>query len=540
MGSSPASALGGVTGGGSMAMKSDQEAMISEKIAPVLVARTLGPFDLVVIFVAIVLFINNSSGVQFAGPSMFIFWPLAFLTFLITGAFVTAQLGRMFPEEGSLYVWTHKVLGPFWGFFAGFVAWWPGPLVMVAAGILVANFLQQFAVFVNSGCAAPCIFTENWQIGLVVLAVIWFSSMMSLLKMRVTQNYVNVQFFFYGAAILLIGLAGVVWLLKGNPSANSFASGWNPLRKDLGTAALGIPANLTFFSFAILALLGIETPLNMGVEVRGGEKAIRTYLVWGCVIVMAAYLWTTWGNMVSVPLDQLNGTTGGAEAVGAAMGKGLGAVVALILAWVFLTAAVVYNYAFARLLFVSGLEKRLPHQIGRVNRNKVPANAVLLQSVLATIITILVFFVLGSGTSDPYKYFYALYAGLTIVWCISTALLFLDIFFAKRANPMRFEQERRAPLWVLYVCGVVGSLVNVVAVFLIFTGSWYPPGYPTLFEWNMWMLGITAVSVISGIVIFAISQSTRRGKSDEELIAEHGVVEREIAEDLPGGSMAPG
>ena len=522
-----------------MATRTDEQQMISERIAPVLVARTLGPFDLVVIFVAIVLFINNSSGVQFAGPSMFIFWPIAFLTFLITGAFVTAQLGRMFPEEGSLYVWTHKALGPFWGFFAGFVAWWPGPIVMVAAGVLVANFLQQFAVLVNSGCAAPCIFTENWQIGLVVLGVIWFSALMSLLRLRVTQNYVNVQFFFYAAAIFLIGLAGVVWLLKGNASANSFATGWNPFRKDLGTAALGIPANLTFFSFAILALLGIETPLNMGVEVKGGEKAIRTYLIWGCIIVMAAYLWTTWGNMVSVPLNQLNGTTGGAEAVGASMGKGLGAIVALILAWVFLTATVVYNYAFARLLFVSGLEKRLPHQVGKVNQNKVPANAVILQTVIATIVTLIVFFLLGFGQSDPYKYFYALYAGLTIVWCISTALLFLDIFFARRANPMRFEQERRAPLWVLYASGAVGSLVNIIAVFLIFTGSWYPPGYPTLFEWNMWMLGIAAVSVISGIVIYAISQQTRGRKTDEELMAEHGVVEREIAEDMPGGSMGP-
>src|ERR671935_29261 len=349
-----------------MATRTDEQQMISERIAPVLVARTLGPFDLVVIFVAIVLFINNSSGVQFAGPSMFIFWPIAFLTFLITGAFVTAQLGRMFPEEGSLYVWTHKALGPFWGFFAGFVAWWPGPIVMVAAGVLVANFLQQFA---------------------------------------------------------------------------------------------------------ILALLGIETPLNMGVEVKGGEKAIRTYLIWGCIIVMAAYLWTTWGNMVSVPLNQLNGTTGGAEAVGASMGKGLGAIVALILAWVFLTATVVYNYAFARLLFVSGLEKRLPHQVGKVNQNKVPANAVILQTVIATIVTLIVFFLLGFGQSDPYKYFYALYAGLTIVWCISTALLFLDIFFAERASPNRFEEARRVPRWVLNASGAVGTVANIVAVFFIFTGS---------------------------------------------------------------------
>ncbi len=211
-----------------MASRPDEQ-MISEKVAPVLVARTLGPFDLVVIFVAIVLFINNAAGLQFAGPSVFIFWIVAFATFLITGAFVTAQLGRMFPEEGSLYVWTHKVLGPFWGFFAGFVAWWPGPISLVFIGILFANFLQQASVFIKPSCEFPCLFTENWQIGVVVLLVIWFSALMSYLKMRVTQNYVNVLFWFYAAVIFLIGFAGVWWLLQGNSAATGLRDGMGSL-----------------------------------------------------------------------------------------------------------------------------------------------------------------------------------------------------------------------------------------------------------------------------------------------------------------------
>ena len=260
--------------------------------------------------------------------------------------------------------------------------------------------------------------------------------------------------------------------------------------------------------------------MNMGVEVRGGERAIRTYLVWGSIIVVVAYLWTTWGNMVTVPVDKLNGTTGGAQSVGAAMGKPLGVIVALILAWVFLTAAVVYNYAFARLLFVSGLEKRLPHQMGRVNKNKVPANAIVVQTVIASIIAAIVFFIYGAGTSDPYKYFYALYAGLTIVWCISTALLFLDVFFAKRANPVKFEEARRAPMWVLYTSGAVGTVANIFAVFFIFTGTWYPPGWPKLSQWNYWMIAITGVSILAGITIYLVSQQSRRGKSDAELLAE--------------------
>ena len=101
--------------------------MISEKVAPTLVGRLLNSFDLGVIFVALVLFVSNSSTVQFAGSAIYVFWILGFLTFLIPGALVTAQLGRMFPEEGSLYVWTHKALGKFWGFFARPARAWPGP-----------------------------------------------------------------------------------------------------------------------------------------------------------------------------------------------------------------------------------------------------------------------------------------------------------------------------------------------------------------------------------------------------------------------------
>jgi amino acid transporter len=165
----------------------DERAMVSEKVAPVLLAKTLTSFDLVVIFVGIVLFIVNSAGFQFAGPRAFVYLILAYLTFLIPGAIVTSQLGRMFPEEGSIYVWTHKALGPFWGFFAGFVAWWPGPLAMVFAPIIVVSLAQ--GVWGD-------VLTETWQQGLLILAVLWFSAAVALLRQRVSQNYVNFQFFF--------------------------------------------------------------------------------------------------------------------------------------------------------------------------------------------------------------------------------------------------------------------------------------------------------------------------------------------------------
>ena len=111
----------------------------------------------------IVLFANQGSVIQAAGAAGFVYWIIGFITFLIPGAIVTGQLGLMFPGEGSIYVWTHKALGSFFGFFAGFCAWWPGVLVMVATGDLVMTMLQFLGTTQNQNWLS-----ESWQQGLVV------------------------------------------------------------------------------------------------------------------------------------------------------------------------------------------------------------------------------------------------------------------------------------------------------------------------------------------------------------------------------------
>ncbi|HXJ64979.1 MAG TPA: APC family permease [Actinomycetota bacterium] len=461
--------------------------MVSEEIAPVLLTRTLTSFDMVVIFIGIVLFIVNSAGFQFAGPAAFIYLLIAYLTFLIPGCFITAQLGRMFPEEGSIYVWTQKALGRFWGFFAGFVAWWPGLAAIVFAPILVVALLQT--VFTGA-------LSETWQQGVVILAVLWFSCIMSIIKQRVSQNYVNFQFFFYAAALFVMSIAGVIWLFRGNPTANDLSTGWNPFKS----------ANVTVFAFAFLALLGIEVPLNMGAEVKN-EKSIRQYLFWGGLIVMVAYLATTWSTMVVVPLDQVNGTTDAIQTVKTGFGANwLGDIVGLILVWFFVSNTAIYNYTFARLLFVSGLEKRLPASIGKVNKNKVPQNAVLLQTILASIPVIFIWFIFGSGKDfDVNVPYFAMLASANVIWAISMVVLFSDIFFVKRWFPDKFEEARRVPEGGLKLAGVLGIAASVAAVILTFWSPWYPPGFTTA-QWQFWLAVITVIALVFMLVIYFVSE----------------------------------
>ncbi len=475
-----------------MAARENEQLMISERVAPGMLPRVLNSMDMTIIFVAIVLFIVNASAIQRAGPSAYTFWILGFLAFLIPGALVTAQLGLMFPQEGSLYVWTQKALGPFWGFFAGFCAWWPGILVMAATGDAVVSIWQ----FIDTG-GLP----KNWEQGLVILAVLWFSAFLSLRRLRMTQNYANVAVIFYGAAIFVIGLAGILWLIGDGHSATG----------GFGTFDNWVPhsGTWTLFGLVILALLGIEVPLNMGVEIVD-LRAIKKYLFWGSIVVMIGYLWATFGTMMNLPASK---STGGVSDIFVAVQHAFwgshtwAVIIALIALWFFVSNTVVYNYSFSRLLFVSGLERRMPVWLAAVDERKVPRNAVLAQTIMASAITVVAF---GPwlGSSNTNKIFWMLQAAVTVIWCISMVLLFADIYLVKRAFPEKFEEVRVAPTPVLFASGLIGIGASILGAVVTFRDPWVTQW--TRHDWRVWLAIIVGLSALVAIAIYAISEFTHK------------------------------
>src|SRR6202165_215158 len=480
--------------------------LLSERIAPGILPKVLGRFDMIAIFVAIVLFAVQGSVVQPAGASAFVYWILGFLTFLIPGAIVTGQLGLMFPGEGSIYVWTNKALGSFWGFFAGFCAWWPGTLVMVATAVLVVNLLQFFMSLPPFNVQNPL--GALWQQGIIILAVIWFSSGLSILRFRVTQNLVNGVFVIYGAAILAVGLAGLAWLLGGHPAANDFSQN-----------AFGLNSgNATFYGLVILALLGIEVPLNMGVEIRD-RKAITSYLVWGSIVVMVGYLVLTFGAMVVVPVKGVNSTTAILTAVQTSLGAFVAGVVTLVMIAFFIFNTTVYNYSFARLLFVSGLDRRLPAFIGRVNRNKVPQNAVLVQAVITTIITAIAYFLFNGNANLSVGIYIALQAAVTVIWCLSMVFLFADVLIIRSKYPEELKREQLVPVGVFWAASIAGAIASAVGVVVTLTGGWVFTGqlqgswHPAVLDNGPWLLlagGVGIASLLVAIVVYVLGLNTAR------------------------------
>jgi amino acid transporter len=488
------------------------DTLISERVAGGILPKVLTTFDMVAIFVAIVLFITNSAAIQPAGPAAYGWWIIGFLVFLIPCAIATGQLGVMFPGEGSIYLWTHKAFGRFWGFFAGFCAWWPGVLVMVATGTLVISFL---------GYAFPAVATWSVQEqGLVIVVAIVVSGALAVLRFRVTQNMVNVVFALYGLAILAMFASGVVFLARGHHSA---VNPWNFSQWAAGSAHGLNFTNWTFFGLVVLALLGVEVPLNMGVEIRD-QRAVTRYLIWGSLVVMVAYVLATWGVMVTVHGAGNGVITNVAAAVAVGLGSVAGKVTAVILALFFLFITVVYNYSFARLIFVSGLDRRLPKAMSHVNKARVPDTAVWVQTAIAAVFTLIAFVLVpaisgGNSANSETRVYDILQAAVTVIWCISIAVLFIDILIILRRYRAQFEARRLAHPAVFWACSIIGGLASVVGIVATLSGSWNPvlisnnAGSVSIFgatisygTWFWWVAGIAVASLAVAVLLYLVGK----------------------------------
>jgi len=443
------------------------EPLRSEQRTGEFLPRVLSRVDMLAIFIAIVLFIPNASIVQGAGSATYLYWVIGTITFLVPGVIVAGQLNRFMPADGAIYVWTHRALGPLWGFFAGFCAWFPGVLVLLAASAGIVSLIQGIGTQIAGPNANWLV--EPWQQGMVVLSVLLVAGWLSTKPLRLVMKIAKGVVALYLLGIFVVGLAGIAWLLRGHAPEASLS---------LNLAVLKTP-QFALYGVVVLALLGVEVPFNMAAETKQ-RNAAKLFLRWGPVIVMLAYIIGTFGVMVAVPPGVAGATYSALTAVGVAFGAPAAIVVGIFFIGFFATVTVIYNVAFARILFVSALDHRLPTSLATVNRSNAPYIATNVQTVIVIAIAIFAYFLgpflypeVGSVfSSDVYN---VSQATTTVIWCLSMVILFLDLpvlLYRFRGFLVKRSEQLIVPAWLLYLCCGVGGITSLFGIWTTLTSSW--------------------------------------------------------------------
>ena len=181
----------------------------------------------------------------------------------------------------------------------------------------------------------------------------------------------------------------------------------------------------------------------------------------------------------------------------------------------FIVTPAIYSYAYARLLLVGGIDQRLPMSLGRLNKNRVPANAIIFQTVAAIIFTAILFIAIPSfaGMSNAstlnVEVYNVVISASTLVWAISTAFLPINLVKFYFHDRRAFHKHLIFPMPVLWISIVLGtatcfiSIIGALAFSLI----------PNLINNNVWLLyvgGITAVCLVVAAIgsMFASSEAS--------------------------------
>jgi amino acid transporter len=160
-----------------------------------------------------------------------------------------------------------------------------------------------------------------------------------------------------------------------------------------------------------------------------------------------------------------------------------------------------YQAAYARLVFVSGLERHLPRLFTHLNpRTRNPVTAILVQGCISSTM-IVVLFSQGSLTNV----FLYLNGALSVVWLFSGFFFFIPLIIARFKYRERYATESfwRIPggLPVVFLVSILGSVATAAGIYYSFTLP-FGPGIGK----NTWMawVGIICLAVLAAAVLIYI------------------------------------
>jgi amino acid transporter len=484
--------------------QADGGAMLAELIPPKILPRVLSRFDLIAIYFALIFGSYGAAqmaGKGWAGISMM---TLAAVTFLLPCALASYELGTLFPGEGGIYVWAHKAFGPIHGFVAGWLSWAPIFLLLPLGTTTIVAHLQVAL-------------HQEWPLWLQVLAqmvIVWLIVGLSVTGLRFSQGYVKAIFFVsLGTAVTVF----IVGMLRHTPA--------NPITSDIVSLDLGKYGAL--YSAAILWLLGVEVPFNMGAEVKGVKRSAGAMMLWGSLALLVAYYLGIVGILYTTPVSAIDGTTGVAKAA-AVLSGGLGSLVAFAICIAVSSQDIAYMNAYSRLLFVSGIERRLPAVMAQVNeRTRVPVPSMLVQGLGASLV-ILVF-----STQTQLATAFNLYvAALVTVWCSALFYLYAGVVKARLSYADLYKRNVdsvwKIPGGIVGVCIVAiwGAFFNAVAIYYVFALPWSTDISAT--AWRLWLVAIGLVVILSGVWIFLGSRKRVASVRAEEELARYARFETSV------------
>jgi len=478
--------------------------------------KHFGRADIFFFLVCTLVGIDGLGTIAAGGGEAFTWLVIAVALFAIPSSMVLAELGAAYPQEGGPYVWVRMAFGHLPASVNNFLYWVTNPVWL--GGTLVATALAVLVSFYNGGASfsRPVVYAFG-------LTFIWLGVLVAVLSFAIGKWVATIGAY---ARFALLGFFTVTVVVYGlqNGFQGIGTDGFSPTYS--GFVAL-VP--LILFS-----LVGFELPNSAGEEMKDPQRDVPAGVFKSVAATALLYGLPVLGILLVLPLDQVKGFAGFADALkqsftvyggstaadGTVTLTGAGSLIAALTAVVFVlvvfTSGVTWIMGSDRALAVSGYDGAAPRALGAISaRFGTPVRVNILSGVVSTVILIAATEITQGNTA---KFF-----TVALNLAISTTLLsYLGIFPAawklRRTRPADHRPYRAPMLGALTIMSTLWILFATLQ--LLFPGigdGWFSTGYLPSADWvpeERWTYLLTelvplVVFIALGVLFWVLGLPTR-------------------------------
>ncbi len=420
-------------------------------------------------------------------------WALAWLAFFLPLAAAVRELSSRYPEQGGLYAWTRRALGPAHAFICGWCLWvnnlfyFPSMLLFAAANALVV-FGEGSRPLADSHLYAAAF----------VLGALWLSALLSIVGFRAGRWLTTLGAVALWAPVAVLLVAGTVQLVTVG-SATSFAPAALVPRGDFWPT-------LSLWSGVCFAFSGFEVTTLVGQEVKAARRTIPRGVLLAGLLATVMYVGGTASVLVSVPASSLLERTGIADAIGLVAGRaglvGAEGAIALLLALGAVSTSNAWFASSGRVPFAVGLDRACPALFTRLHRRyRTPHVALLVQGAAASALFLVSVFLTVAGARTSVQEAYDILVNMTIlVYFVPYLYLFVSLarLRASRTGDEREIHVRGGGRGVSLLAGT-GFVATGISLLLVFVP---PVGTANRVNYEVNVLGQTAAIIACGLALY--------------------------------------
>lgn len=464
--------------------------------SPPALERGLGTLDATMIVVGSMIgsgiFLVSAESARLVGAPGWLLaaWALAGVL-TITGALCCAELAAMLPRAGGQYVFLREAYGP----AAGFLFGWALLLVVqtgtiAAVAVAFANFVGVLAPWVSgTNYLVPPVAAGRYALSLstqqlVAIAMILALTLANTRGLRTGTLIQNGFTAVKTAALLALVVLGLTLGVRRSAAAftsswwQAQANGWAPHLAQPGLAASGALAVALLLGRAMVGPLFAQSAWNnvtfTGAEVRDPGRTLPRALLAGCALVVALYLLANLGYVVTLPLAGIQHAPQNRVAT-AAMQVMFGRRGA----WVMAAAIIISTFgcnnglilAGARVYYAMARDALFFAPVARLNPRRVPAVALALQGIWASLLVLPRTVTVDAGTGAPA--YGNVYTQL-LEYIISADLVFYALMVGAVIVLRRRAPDAPRP-WRTPGYPIVPAIYLIIAVLLVADLAWLAP-----------------------------------------------------------------